>query len=398
MSYNTNETQLGDLAPYYTYDNGTVLYFNESYPINFICNATTNADPDIDGPGVMASFITTAWITLVVASVPAYYQSLGWLDKMKAKLRPPKSATVNKPVVNSFLGEAANRLLESLCDLQLFTGIAIAVAGLSQIPTISFYHEQIAIQYWWLTLNSFWAARLDYMGGDTPVISKRVTVRRAGILISVILGLALQCCINVRESRGWDFLGEGACYLSHDDSSTWPWVGGASVYALSLLLIIIPATRPWVNQYISLLDYGQQVLIEWQKTRLSALRTGFPHPSPQLNKFLSTALRIGSLSLVIVSTSSVILYWLISQLLSIFAYGDGFGPLLFVLYVAFGTWNTADIVDLKLSNGALVTGSQSRLGFGQILPLVLMVAIGYAAVDALYGVPQKQEISSDTAP
>ena len=314
MSYSTNSTQFGSLAWYYDYGNGTILYFNGSYPMNFVCNATIDADPDIAGPGVIVSFVATAWITAFVAAVPAFYELLDWLSKIKARLRSSASAVNKRAKATPFLAETANRLLESLCDLQVITGTAIVVAGLSQFPAISFYHENLAIEYWWLTLNSFWAARMKYMQvdpkEDSQEILGHVIMRKVGILISVVLGLVFQSIINIRESRDRNFLGPGACFLAHDNSSTWPWVVGTAVYAVSLLFTIIPATR---NKYSGLLDRGLATLIQWQRKSFDKLRTGFSHPSTLHNKAFC-------LAILVISSSSVIFCWLFIQFLSIWSY------------------------------------------------------------------------------
>ena len=370
MSYSTNSTQFGQLAWYYDYGNGTILYFNGSYPMNFVCNATTDADPDIGGPGVLSSFLATAWITLFVALVPAFYQLRDLLNDMKAEFwsssptRPSLPAAAHKSMENSPLVKAAYSTLDSLCDIQLFTGIAIATAGLSQLPTISFYHESLAVSYWILTLNSFFAAQLDYVAEDFLHISRGVTMRRVGILISVIFGLVFEVYVSVREPRDWNFLGHGACYLSHDHSTNWIWVAGTTVYAVSLLLLLIPATRWWVSTYYEMLDRGQEKLVKWQKNTFSALRGRHSHRAAtisRLDDLYSKALQLLKLAL---SSVSVIFYWLLVQFISIWSYGRGFGPLMLISYFAFAAWTTFDIVDLKVSNRALIDGDETHWGFG----------------------------------
>ena len=392
MLYSTNSTLYGNSAWYYDYGNGTILYFNGSYPMNFDCNATTDADPDIAGPGVIISFIVTAWITVLVASVPAFYQLSDWLCQIKAKFQQQPSViiTPKNSTPTPLLKETADNLLGSLCDLQIITGIAIVVAGLTQFPDISFYHENLAISYWWSTLNSFWAARIEYTEADFDDISRRVTMRRIGILISVILGLVFQCLITVREERDWDFLGHGACYLLHDNTSSWPWVVGTALYAVSLVFIIVPTTRVWMSGYSIRLDRGQAALLEWQQKSIAILRSEFHHPASGQHKSpLRGVYRKTICVLVLVaSTLSVVTYWLLGQSVAIWSYGDGFGPLFIVAYICFLSWDTFDIIDLKVANKALIIGSETSWGFGQVLPMVLMAAIGYAAVDAI---PQEKK-------
>ena len=386
MSYSVNSTYSGDLASYRIHNKGNIPHFKgSSYSINLLCNATTDADPDIGGPGVVASFIVTAWITLLVASVPAFYRLRDWQNEMKAKLWPSRPAIVNRTTVRPFLVEAANRLLESLCNLQLFTGIAIVIAGLSQLPAISFYHEKLAVNYWWFTVNSFWSAKISYIEEDLYDTYGRIAMRRAGILVSITLGLVFQAIINVREARHWNFLGKGTCFLYHDKSQSWPWIVGTAVYAVSLLFIVIPVTRSWVGQYNVILDRGQAALVRWQRRNHSTLCTGFSHPASGSNNFMSSLLhsKVFYLLALITSSFTIIFYWLLFQFPSFWSYGKGGGPLSIIMYFAYAAWITFDIVDIKLSNRALINGSEMHWGFGQILPMVLMIVIGYAAVDAL---------------
>ena len=398
MSHGTNYTLFGEDYRWYRYKNGTVIYFNGSYSINFDCNATTKADPDIAGPGVIASFLATASITVLVAMVPAFYELLDWLSMIKGKLWPSSPAISNRSAMTSLLAEAATRLLGFLSDLQIITAFAIVVAGLFQYPKISFYHENIAVNYWWLSVNSFLAARIEYMTADLEVIPARITIRRAGVLVSVVLGLVFQCIINIRESRDWNFLGEGACFLHHDRSTTWPWVAGAAVYAVFLLLIIIPTTRSWIKCYSALFDRGQGALIEWQKKSFHALHTRLSRPASKCNNLLSSALpsKAVYLVLVLITSSSVILLWLLRQFLNIWSFGDGSGLPLVFFYIVFLFWDAYEIIDVKLTNRVLIIGNETHWGFGQILPLVLMVTIGYAAVDALQEASAKEKCKAST--
>jgi hypothetical protein len=45
--------------------------------------------------------------------------------------------------------------LDILCDVQVVTGTAIMIAGSIQKESLTFYHQQIVISYWFLTLIHF---------------------------------------------------------------------------------------------------------------------------------------------------------------------------------------------------------------------------------------------------
>jgi hypothetical protein len=57
----------------------------------------------------------------------------------------------------------AQNSLDILCDIQVVTGTAITIAGIARRDFLTFYHQQFVMSYWFLTLNSFWAARSGQM-------------------------------------------------------------------------------------------------------------------------------------------------------------------------------------------------------------------------------------------
>ncbi|KAG8534386.1 uncharacterized protein KY384_001231 [Bacidia gigantensis] len=295
----------------------------------------------------------------------------------------------------AILRTAAARLLGALCDLQIVTSLGILIAGFVQMPEISFYHESIIMNAFWLTLNSFFAARVDYMEDD----SKRAKIRQSGILISVILGTAFLCFVTHREdekSGDWNILVPGRCYLYHDKSSVWFWqgwfwVGGQAFYGVCLALAIIPWTWPIVEKATSGLRHWQEMLItQWTKSaaKLGAVRFGHLQGFDQFD-FPRTTKRI---LIFIFMTLILSLYWLVLQLIAVYSYGDSFYPALMLFYLGFAIWNTFDILDIKLSNRSLVDGTETKWGFGQVLPLVLLIAIVFNTVDAIKGA--RQEVSN----
>src|SRR6266498_3774369 len=160
-----------------------------------------------------------------MAVIAAFYDTRRWLKKRKqeSSTSAPVSldhisiVTSNRPssIVSNQIPSAnsdqisrgasnqrprleifARKLLDSLCDLQIITGVAIVIAGLVQMPEISYYHEQFVINYWTLTLNSFWAARPRYIYKDDKTRdytkSLRTLIRVVTILLSCVLSVAFQ--------------------------------------------------------------------------------------------------------------------------------------------------------------------------------------------------------------
>jgi hypothetical protein len=326
----------------------------------------------------MTSFLAIAWITIAIAAFPAFYDLLQWWPVMQETLRswPNEQAqdiTPDREPARSRWIEKFKKLLIPVCDLQSITGIAIIIAGFSQIQSISYYHEQLVIGYWWLTLNSFWAARVDYMDEDKKDDPVRLLMRRVTILISCILGVTFQTYINVREEREWDSQ-SGPCYRWSDPTSNWPWVGGTAFYSLILILLIIPATKPLLPWYIGKTEKLQECAISWFRESCQIfVRNQVPPKTKPL---------IQAKDVIKVASSAIclVLCWLLLQLVAVTSYGDGFYPLFLILYVLFNVRNTYDIISLKIYNQDLV-GDEGKWSFGQVLPMALMLVIVFHAVD-----------------
>ena len=337
---------------------------------------------------MISSFIIVGWITVFVAFIPAYHSFADWWYRFEiVRIRRQWVVHSSSPLASgkstSTALETSKILLNSLCDLQVLTGTAIVISAAAQLPDISFYHEQIAINLWWFTLNSFWAARIEQFYNETELFSARLTLRRISILISVILGTAFQVKIDRREEKEWDIYNEGHCYLFKDDTSTWPWVAGAILYGLSLLLNIIPFGRPLLKRYETGVDRGQKVLIAWWFSAFHSVDSRLPpfnRKSTRLWPLLDFRLFQKGLS-----TLSVLLYFLLRETLALWSYGDGFYPLDMIAYIGFAIWNTFDILSLKVLNKQLIVGEQNKFGFGQVFPLVMMAASGFVAFDAVIG-------------
>lgn len=74
----------------------------------------------------------------------------------------PSLGKIQTPSFNR-IGLGAEALLGPLCDLQGITGAAILIAGFSQWRSITYYHREVVLSYFWLILNSYWMGRTAYM-------------------------------------------------------------------------------------------------------------------------------------------------------------------------------------------------------------------------------------------
>ncbi|KAI9774856.1 MAG: hypothetical protein M1840_000072 [Geoglossum simile] len=408
LPLNWNSSTFPDQSPHwYRYNNHSTIYCDSRYPLDFSCNATFSADPDIAGPGVVVGFIATAWYTIIVASIAATHRTIGWWREMRQQ--PP---TPTQPIALNDLSGAnssqaisstpdehraerfAKLLLNSLCDLQLITGMAIIVAGLTQMPEISYYHEQLVIDYWNLTLNSFWAARggytADYYHDGEPNKSTsakclRALVRMVAIAVSSVLSVAFQGLALVRENGHWDPLQSGRCYRSGDHSGAGQarfWIVGVSVFALVVVLCFIPAIEGRIRLLSKKRTKVYGACKRWQKTQYDSLKTPISPSRSWIKRRLQI---IAGCSKLVFFVSLRTFFWLLIQFLSIWSYGEGFYPFEIVCYTAFAGWNTGNIIDLKVRNAELLEGLENKWGFGQVLPTALLGMVVFNTIDAFRG-------------
>jgi hypothetical protein len=362
----------------------------------------------------MASFLAVAWLTVMVAAISASYD--GWL-----KLNAPHSVSQesadetgdashendeeskgesNDDIAISrdhkrlhLLMRTTKSFLGPLCDLQAFTGMAIVIAGFSQWETISFYHESLVTAYWWLTLNSFWVARVNYMDIDTKVEGKKVFVRRLSVLISCILGITFQCMAIKREEHHWNYHEDEHCYRWRDDTSTWPWIAGTLLYTFTLFLIMVPQTRSCIRDCATWADRKIKDLKKNMVKKYTAFRSSSrPPATATTHPSYPSIMRVKKFAILALATLAFSVSWSLAQFLSIWSYGDGYTPLFILAYTGFNIQSTFDVITLKTLNNNIIDGDELKMGFGQVLPLVLIMQLSFMFIDLWEGKPDQNSM------
>ncbi|KAI6279903.1 hypothetical protein MCOR27_000537 [Pyricularia oryzae] len=279
------------------------------YPPSYDCITIIDGDPDIGGPGVMFSFIAISWLTIFVAGL---HNILRW------KLRRGKDATTRGPGLES-IAKQTREFLGTLCDLQILTGLAITIAGWTQHATISYYHQQLVLAYWSLALNSFWAARVQYLDVDSKNddgTETRDTIRCIAVLCNCLVALTFNIHVEIREQQAWDDDG-GPCYNFLDGTSSLRW-----------------KRAMWLGEKC-------------------------------------------------IAGVVLIIYFAVIQWLDIWSYGYGFYGVNWVAYFGFSVWSTLDVISLWRLNIPLVVGDEGKWGFGQVIPLLMILAVIFPAFDIL---------------
>ncbi|KAF7904793.1 hypothetical protein EAF00_002127 [Botryotinia globosa] len=399
----------------------------------WVCVASFDADPDIAGPGVMTSFLVTAWVTCFVACIQLYCvvssrfrlkllssvsgttaEHIGKYTVKLTRLSIPSSIERNTPrlmikgvhlslyamrcslaMFLSLFRNSQPRLqlfsqmaLDRLCDLQLVTGTAIIIAGIAEFHHMSFYHQSLITSYWLLTLNSFWAARAGYLNSEHYGHDRSFYfwTRWVFILVSDLLSIYYQVVTTLEAENHWDSEESGRCYLSHEPSPTnaqYFWIVGISFEVVYMLLYsmqqLVKSLSPkwrWLKGLVNFItDTSNDVSNGGQRRALdfwSAVRLR-TYRWPILLRIL----------LQVVETISYMFWHILWRILALWAWGDNGSVLIVIGYIGLAAWNTFDVIDTKLSNRSLVIGDEDTWGFGQILPLGLLALICLDLLDIL---------------
>jgi hypothetical protein len=360
----------------------------------------------------MTGFLGNALLTIFFASIPAYYDAKekfqryfnpeweDWRDRLEMQQQMQQGQQQQQQQQQqqpqpqqklTYSGELANlpelalpipvqvcrKLLGALADLQVITGMAVLIAGFAQWPGITYYHEQFVVQYWWLTLNSFWAARMDF-GYEDEDEHWRFLIRRLAITVTSVLFVTFNGMVLYREQKHWDAFEDGLCYIYHDTSSNaslWFWETGTCIYILFLFLSFFHPTKKWLKSWRRGLQkwcrsFGRITAHHWRE---------FKEPGE------SSHWRSHSLFLCIACAFWTALFWAAVQFIALWCFGKGFYAFEICWYIGLFGWGLYDLVDLKTSNAQLVRDSEVSWGFGQVLPVVLLVIVVFSCLDAYRG-------------
>jgi hypothetical protein len=383
-----------------------------------------------------------AWFTIVVAAIPAFYSIRGsWLrsrsphrfwkfvlDALQLKItreKPPNAPPQPKPahlrtfsagttssattsdldrkVTEKAPAEAyqnveprplalAKALLVPLTDVQIIVGLAYIVTGVSLTNKISFYHEQIVTNLWWLTLNSLWVSRIDYNENIPEMRQWRFQIRRLAILTSVLLSTVFQAIVAFREKAHWSATQNGRCYvgagLGSDFGDNMFWLIGTAIYAFVLILGSWSRTRIWFDEKVlERVEPSMVAMWGWTKGSLKELKAAraetktsgvsFIH---RIFKLVFLAAKAGCFSLAFLT------WWCLIQFLAIWSSGVGSPVVEMIVYSGFALESTIWVIYLKVNNRVLIlpTGTEDKWTFGQMLPITLLVLILFYWFDAEY--------------
>lgn len=368
---------------------------------------------------VITSFMGMACFTIFLAFFPAFEEFKAWLIRTFKDVNGPEPHRIfmtpfpraserhrgNQPASSEQNSEQQTShqldshspttqkivtLLRPVCDIQIVTGLAIIVAGIGQWNHISFYHEQLVGSYYSLTLNSFWAARISYMNVDAEDDIWALFVRRAAVLASCVLAIVWQFRIYYREATSGEWNNDGGpCYRYLDRSNLLFglvfWNTGQIIFCIALASCLFEQTRCINELYLKKTDSFTRFLWNWFRSALNGYGNSHPRDSQGLSIFRKLVQGIWTQVKIVLAGFCITVWFLILQLLAVWSYGDGFYPLTWLAYLGFYTWNALDVISLVVLNHDMIGEEEWTWGFGQILPVVLILQNVFSVVDVFRG-------------
>ncbi|KAK7932732.1 hypothetical protein PG985_003444 [Apiospora marii] len=348
----------------------------ESEEFAYPCYGTWKGDSDIAGIGVLLGFVIYAYTTLLVSIIVACFETVEWWKDSHNEGRwrwlATTSTLANRPIGSIHkLHLICSHLQGTLCDVQIVTGAGIVIAAFMQWDTIPFYHEQIAISCWWLTISSLFAAR----GSSTTTAQFEASSQNAtnGHRLHRS-GSRLRSGYKAMEEEEdivarWEF---GQAWIRDFDQSDWLWCVGTALFAVFMLLEISSPGSNGVDNAIS--EIHERIL----KILCDATADYWKSLCSTQNWW---SYALNALTVVALGTATF-LVWVVLQFISLWVYGGGFYPVEVMFQVGYAVYTIWYMFDLRSSNEELVTSSENTWGFVQVLPVALLATIFISYVDA----------------
>lgn len=303
---------------------------------------------------------------------------LGRADRFLYKRYPRSDCS------HSWWQEAASNVVLGYADQQIATGIAILVAGFVKTPDISVYHLHVVIYLAWLSSNTHLSAisllQVEFRN------SKRSKWRALRIFGMCAIGVMVLVALIPTTSTVWGQLvnsrnGKAAgvparCFWHRRYSG---YFRGDSVWSFAILIIgliskgllLFESTRSFFIKHVKdgYLDKVAQPL-EWI---LDCNRRPYRRPSLQV-KARNATLILGFKVMMALYVAA----WLLFELL------ESFVASLWMCLIGLA-WGSTHILLHRSFISDTILEKENEWGFGQILPVALLVVPFLACMESFSG-------------
>ncbi|KAI1767021.1 hypothetical protein GGR53DRAFT_527718 [Hypoxylon sp. FL1150] len=347
------------------------------------------ADPDIAGIGVIVAFLITAWSSLLIVTADYFSTPNG---ERPVLLDDIVIGCARKVVKKPWPVQAIRPAVLMMSDQQLVTGTAILSVGYIQHCTVTQYHffvifllGFVSCQVYDASLNSLHG----HFGGRRPAMK----LWRA-VLMTTLFGMVI---LNIFVIDHDDFL----TYFGSSTQCIWDNLFGAGhyqLYALDLGLSLALLSWEYLDGICLIyprvfkpirraLNIFRLLLFCCQAPHLSIERLRSRYDQEAMESCQSIIISIGR-KLINMGLLTIQLL-LLALFLPIFTLSEILKSDILNIWRVYSAllWATMTIAETK--NDAisydLIQGSESDWGFGQLLPLFLLILPAMAIVELFQG-------------
>ncbi|KAI8966190.1 hypothetical protein F5Y11DRAFT_310696 [Daldinia sp. FL1419] len=357
------------------------------------CSSETfDADPDIAGIGVITAFLVSAWSSLLITSIEYSSRHADVFNPYSGQTVPLDDLLrdyikwITKPFKKPWDLQSIQPVVLATSDQQLVTGLAIMTTGYIQHCTITQYHFDIVACLGGIAFNVYQPAlyALDGYTNRDP----RIKLWRT-ILMTILFGMVIPSILILYDDDFLDTYGASTqCIWDHlistHRSTTSDFVLSinltvtiwAYVDSMRYLYPTILRRIPRISSFI-LRRFGKSLGWIERKTiqhaqRLDALRESYKDRRLATMYFKLCYRRT---AYILVSVIARLAFWV--AFIPVFTFVEIARSHFIDIWRAYTVtlaW-TIEVISVKqdVSSSGIMKGSENIWGFGQILPLLLLI-------------------------
>ncbi|TDZ28886.1 hypothetical protein C8035_v003845 [Colletotrichum spinosum] len=355
-----------------------VLYITEVFPYNctrYLTGRTIEyPNPDISGRGVTIAFLASAYLVLATILVAYWLGALpdGLVREVDHRLLFARRKRLGKAWTAFF-----EEVVLVFSDQQLITGLAILVAGYVQLlgANLSAYHWNSVIYLAWLSST----VHLMSLSVLRTRLRRSLVLRtiRLGVMLLLLVLLLVALIPTTKDS--WAAIG---LYTSTLDPGVPARCLFGDALASAPLEQEIMDRDSWIS-YLSLLggfawkatqlfDRPRSWLRHWGRARVECFLERRARAVTRRRQSRTRRAKFAFIAIIyVVFVASM-------------EFLESFFFTIYVLGLALGWGSYKLLVFREFEVGPDVRAAESELGFGQILPLLLLVQPAFTAVDIYF--------------
>lgn len=317
------------------------------------------ADPDIAGIGTIVSFAVTGLLNLGLAFAylvidNKWNAQASRIDKwVSSTLGRRNYSTVTQKKRNFWL-RVIQKVVLALSDQQLLTGLAILIAGLCQLCSISVYHFSVVSDLAWFS-SSVHFTTLGILEGYFRE-EKRRTYRNWRVILMCVMCMLMVATLVMQGHKAW--------------SESWNSPAQCLINDLVGNVSGLPAFWMFFNILLLLYGYTSTILYLYESCSVYVHTWLFENPAKCLYRNIEHYRHRGQRHFYSALLANVLRFiHLLLLLIQEVFYSQCISTIFDVLWFSLGLhWILTD----RTIPASEIDGNENELTFGQIVPILLL--------------------------